>query len=532
MDISLPLSQVQADEVLTPPKRRRLRGKTQGTTDFESGSVVVPPRAVNNSSVIWSATEDIFAAMDERQRYFYIFNKLRFWLTKASLPSDPHPDLPYPAEAIQKARTSWKALPVELKAEVSRYMVVVTHAQKYVIIWIVNHWPKDKVKRTKYYIDAASILLTYQGSWGELPTEGLATDAGEQEIVDAVRSSVVAQKLWESFQTFILAVAERFHIAYYGASLEICSKTWKDEAKLRIHVHCFLRHKRDKIRAWGCMTFFWNGCLPHRSAMVFGRQLARSTWSGMYYVLCPKLFGVWSWSNVSPFVDFPVSPEWIFSLIEARKMGYEHARRQLIQTGKGLCRRLQDLDCWHRQSQRLALEDHAAQVMARFRQKMLPFPRVLLVDSWLQLATTPDQPRKSFLVLTGPSKMGKTEFVRQLFPAGSVLELNCAGVKHCCLQYFSAERHRCIMWDECSPKLVAEHRKVFQHGACWVDVGHSPTGQHVLKFWLNDTCSVIISNRWNEELSRMFVSDSDWVRANSVVIEVVSPLWLADDNSR
>ena len=112
-----------------------------------------------------------------------------------------------------------------------------------------------------------------------------------------------------------------------------------------------------------------------------------------------------------------------------------------------------------------------------------------------------------------------------------MLELSCAGVKHCCLQYFSTEQHRCIMWDECSPQLVSDNRKVFQHGACWVDVGHSPTGSHVLNLWMNDAVSVLISNKWKEELKKLTPSDADWVSENAVVFEVVRPLWEAPDNS-
>ena len=180
MEFALPISQVEADDGSTSPKRRRLRGKTPGATVHDSGNGIVPSRASIHSGVTWSATEDMFASMDEHQRHFYIFNKLRYWVTKASLPSDPHPDSPYPTGVIHKARASGKALLVELKAEVSRYLLVVTHAQKFVVTWIVHHWPTDKVRKTKYYIDTSSILLAYQGSWGELQTEGLAADAGER----------------------------------------------------------------------------------------------------------------------------------------------------------------------------------------------------------------------------------------------------------------------------------------------------------------------------------------------------------------
>ena len=117
------------------------------------------------------------------------------------------------------------------------------------------------------------------------------------------------------------------------------------------------------------------------------------------------------------------------------------------------------------------------------RQKLKPFPRHAVVDEWLAEVSQPMLPRKRFLVLHGPSRRGKTEFVRGLFALGALLELNCANLQHVCLASFDCLRHKAILWDEASPALVARNRKVFQHPLCEVDLGHSPTGQHVRRFF-------------------------------------------------
>ena len=137
----------------------------------------------------------------------------------------------------------------------------------------------------------------------------------------------------------------------------------------------------------------------------------------------------------------------------------------------------------------------------------------------------PYQSRKRCLVLYGPSRLGKTEFVRALFKLGSVLELNCAGLASFCLHGFDSLKHECLLWGEASPKLVADNRKVFQHPVCKVDLGHSPTGQHVVHDFLNDCCSAITSNSWHEDILRLPVSDQLWLRANVVLFHVVQPLW-------
>ena len=112
----------------------------------------------------------------------------------------------------------------------------------------------------------------------------------------------------------------------------------------------------------------------------------------------------------------------------------------------------------------------------------------------------PAQARKHFLVLTGLSQMGKTEYAQSLFVVGRVLELNCAGLKHVCLHDLKPAIHSCILWDECSPALVASNRKLFPRPSCWVDMGHFPTGQRIVKVWLNDAVSIIACNAWEDEL--------------------------------
>ena len=85
--------------------------------------------------------------------------------------------------------------------------------------------------------------------------------------------------------------------------------------------------------------------------------------------------------------------------------------------------------------------------------------------------------------------------------------------------------HKAILWDEASPTLVAENRKVFQHPACWVDMGHSPTGQHLFRVFLNDACSIIATNSWESQLEEMSEEDRDWLAANVVMFKVTRPLW-------
>ena len=91
---------------------------------------------------------------------------------------------------------------------------------------------------------------------------------------------------------------------------------------------------------------------------------------------------------------------------------------------------------------------------------------------------------------------------------------------------FDHKVHRCILWDEATPRLIVENRKVFQMPCTLVQLGQSATGSFEYSVWLNDSVSVIATNRWRRDLyTSLQPEDVDWIQANSVLVEVLEPLW-------
>ena len=58
-----------------------------------------------------------------------------------------------------------------------------------------------------------------------------------------------------------------------------------------------------------------------------------------------------------------------------------------------------------------------------------------------------------------------------------------------------------------------------------VDLGHSPTGAHVSRFYLGNCCSIITTNKWYEDVEQLPAGDQKWLEANMVVFDVERPLW-------
>ena len=373
----------------------------------------------------------------------------------------------------------------EAKNVVLRHFLISSAPPLYVMRYGVSQWPCDaKDEKPKVVVRAQTVLLTYQGDWGLLPmSDDTPRDATDVEITAHVSAMAETAKLWTAFRDFSQRLKSELDVTYMACCVELCMQTWHDEKVLRLHGHLFLKSGNGLVRCECARMLRFLYADPHVRDTLWGRKVAKANWAGAYYCLAPKIGSLFTHSCMQRFRDFPVDPSWIFNMIEGSKMGYQEAKSELIQCGKGLVRRLADLECWHKNRQEMLVKQMVTEAQNHSRQSFKPFPRHVVVDKWLAENSVPMLPRKRFLVLHGPSKKGKTEFVRGLFPLGAVHELNCANMKDVCLGGFDVLRHRCILWDEASPSLVARNRKVFQHPLCEVDLGHSPTGQHVTRFF-------------------------------------------------
>ena len=134
------------------------------------------------------------------------------------------------------------------------------------------------------------------------------------------------------------------------------------------------------------------------------------------------------------------------------------------------------------------------------------------------------------MVLEGKSGTAKTQFVRGLYGPDKTLELNCAGVTAVNLRDCRPLEHKVVLWDEASPELVLENRKLFQCPPCWIDLGHSATGTLVYKVWVNEALFVIATNRWSSALQELVREDREWVQANQVHVDAEQPLWVEDED--
>ena len=149
------------------------------------------------------------------------------------------------------------------------------------------------------------------------------------------------------------------------------------------------------------------------------------------------------------------------------------------------------------------------------------------VSEWVLDLSVP-RDRRKFLVLDGPSRMGKTAFACSLVAPGATLEVNCAGVLDPPLRAFSRKHHRLILFDEASTRMVLKNRRLFQAPNTAVTVGSSPTNALAYDLYLNGTLLVAASNNWEKELAALPSEDRSWLDANMVYVLVKEKLFKAD----
>ena len=109
---------------------------------------------------------------------------------------------------------------------------------------------------------------------------------------------------------------------------------------------------------------------------------------------------------------------------------------------------------------------------------MRPWKEYAMVNLW-EAQYAQSRLRYGFLVLDGPSRMGKTQFARNLSQApGGVLEINMAGCAKVDLRLYDPLVHDVLLFDECDPQAVLEHKKLFQAGGAGISMQASATNMH------------------------------------------------------
>ena len=139
--------------------------------------------------------------------------------------------------------------------------------------------------------------------------------------------------------------------------------------------------------------------------------------------------------------------------------------------------------------------------------------------------------RYKFLVLSGPSKVGKTAFARSVCDPGmETLEINCASGAEPDLRAYRLGRHGVLLFDEIVAEQVTAQRKLLHAQRAPVQMGCSATNCHSYDVFNWRKKLVLASNNWESSLAALGQPVQDWVMQNSIVLRVTEPMWVGGDH--
>ena len=212
--------------------------------------------------------------------------------------------------------------------------------------------------------------------------------------------------------------------------------------------------------------------------------------------------------------------------MQAQKLAAYHARPLLVKCATA-SRWIKELDQADLELEKAAVfEAHMAaqKELAEAAHSWRSFPSVQLFRKQFE---GPALHRYKFLVLAGPSRLGKTVFARSLSQTPDrVLEVNCAAGNEPDLRDYRLRHHDVILFDEIGPKQVLSQRKLFQACAAPVQLGSSATNCHSYCVFVWKKFLILCSNDWQDDVALETPADQDWLNKNSIVLEVDSPMWV------
>ena len=153
-----------------------------------------------------------------------------------------------------------------------------------------------------------------------------------------------------------------------------------------------------------------------------------------------------------------------------------------------------------------------------YESRVLPKVQVLLAE--LEKV----RHRFRFLVLCGPSGLGKTEYVKFLSGPEATYECDCSSTGTPDLKDYSRARHKVVLFDEAHPQLILQNKKLFQAHISPAVLGQTTTGCYSYKVWVWRRLLVVTTNSW--DLSRLAHADAAWLTANACVVNVDQKLYV------
>ena len=384
------------------------------------------------------------------------------------------------------------------------------------------------------------------------------TDCGVDD--PSCRAAWAALKLYPPDSSEFLSVMEEFRrIPYVVSALdrfkEYClneayRSAWTEcscclEVSLaskvpgRFHYHCYVSRlsQRERTVLKG-EDWVYRDALPHVAANeTSGRGGRKRVCQGHYYNQVDKIGHLIHFSNFVATEAFYVESTWLMGWWRAKKILSSVLQNLLIahrcKNSKNYIREVTDNAHDVQEIEDLKSQIIVQDKLSHFNCSFKKFPAI---EEWkkqyvpvadLQSEGAKMLGRFKFLVLKGPSRMGKTQLASSLFERKRTLLTGCQNAKEPNLAGYKKSQHRCIVYDEAGPAMVVSNKVLFQASSDDAMLCQSQCQQHTKRYFLYSVPMVICTNKWiGDEGVKLDAEDTEWLESNSVVVEINEPCWI------
>ena len=375
------------------------------------------------------------------------------------------------------------------------------------------------------WMKAKTVVLTYQGQWGVIPwTDELRNSKDDvKKLCKSLSDLPQVQELFTDACSLCTASMEEHRLKQVHCSIELCTKTLRDDDILRVHVHIALEARwKRKIRVKHPSRLAFRNSWPNKSSGENDAIQTRSATAGAscaYYLRMPKIGMVLNWGTTTPNEDFRINPDWILAYVQSGKITPEDAKIEVSKTWKNCKFLIENIEwnvAWQEKLKLQAFVASQQELLAAKRAKRKY--RAEIDDDWLpHMAENLD--RHKVLVLGGRSRTGKTTACKLMSSPIGYLEINCKGLT-VQANLRPVNRHtELINFDEASLQWCLDNKKILQGPEVPVTMGDSATGMFAYDRLLHNIKMVVCSNTWRSEFEKLTDTESiDYIEQNFVYV--------------
>jgi hypothetical protein len=354
----------------------------------------------------------------------------------------------------------------------------------------------------------------------------------DEELAQQLGDTHCVRSLSSAFELFLRERVQQAEYKHWSFVFELSVHA---AVRGRLHIHAVVsgRDPEARFRRLGDWTF--QSSRPH---MVYntarGRSAETATKRCHFYVQVQKLGRIAGSTNFQKHRDFGVLQPWVIDLWKTRKISSASARREIVEARGRSRQYISEIDFVEEYGTAERQAEMRHQMSKRVRAAARPFRELPSVIDWKTQYRDASEggligaaTRFKFLVLTGPSRTGKTEFAMTLFPPCYLA--SCQGAPQPNLMGFDRFKFQSICCDEIHWRAIVSNKQFFQAHLEQVTFAQSQCQLAAYTRWVYGIPIICCMNDWLEGHTRADHEDVAWLQSNACVVTVLEPLWETHD---